>query len=104
MGTFLLGVLFIICVMVIAIGILTLSILKLKKELSKLKKQLQVGLSDCRNDDLLIHKRIDGEIDRTDKLFTILSKEITKLRTEVNDITKPEIDSSVKEKKKKRIL
>jgi hypothetical protein len=95
MGTFLLGVLFTICVMVIiTIGILTLSILKLKK-------QLQVALSDCRNDDLLIHKRIDGEIDRTNELYRSLLKEIMELRTKV--ITEPEIDSSVKEKKKKRV-
>lgn len=95
MGTFLLGVLFTICVMVIiTIGILKLSILKLKK-------QLQVALSDCRNDDLLIHKRIDGEIDRTNELYRSLLKEIMELRTKV--ITEPEIDSSVKEKKKKRV-
>lgn len=95
MGTFLLGVLFTICVMVIiTIGILKLSILKLKK-------QLQVTLSDCRNDDLLIHKRIDGEIDRTNELYRSLLKEIMELRTKV--ITEPEIDSSVKEKKKKRV-
>jgi uncharacterized membrane-anchored protein YhcB (DUF1043 family) len=103
MVTFLLGALFSTCLIgVIFFGVLTL---KLKKEQSKLKKQVQTALSDCRNDDLLIHKRIDGEIDRTNEMIKTLSKELIKLRTEVEIIAEPEIDSSVKvKKKKKRIL
>lgn len=68
------------------------SIKSLKQELSNTKTQLKSVISDISRDEKLIHKRIDGEIDRVNGFVATLSNQISVLDTNIHRLMDSRLD------------
>lgn len=68
------------------------SIKSLKQELSNTKTQLKSVISDISRDEKLIHKRIDGEIDRVNGFVSTLSNQISVLDTNIHRLMDSRLD------------
>jgi uncharacterized membrane protein len=64
--------------MVMVLGILGVVVMvRMYSDIKKLKRLVKSQEEINREDNLIIHRRIDGEIDRTNKLYETMNRQIT---------------------------
>jgi len=91
--SFLLGMISVLSLVgVVVVSKMINSIKSLKGELLITKNKLKSVLDDSSRDDKLIHKRIDGEIDRVNGFVSTLSNQISVLDTNIHRLVDSRLD------------